>query len=89
MDAGSGTAAASSVITTSPLPVWKSATRIWSVPASREPPPPVNDGWMPLNGDVLGHERAFIWHRHVMPEDGYPILYRGLLNFTSLNVTER
>jgi hypothetical protein len=24
-----------------------------------------------------------------MPEDGYPILYRGLLNFTSLNVTER
>jgi hypothetical protein len=35
IDAGSGTA--TSVITTSPLPVWKSATRIWSVPASNRP----------------------------------------------------
>jgi len=40
MDAGSGIAAGTSVITTSPLPVWKSASRIRSVPASNEPPPP-------------------------------------------------
>jgi hypothetical protein len=40
IDAGSGTAATSSVITTSPLPVRKSATRIWFAPASKEPPPP-------------------------------------------------
>ena len=28
------------MITTSPLPVWKSATRIWFLPTSKEPPPP-------------------------------------------------
>jgi MFS family permease len=39
-EAGSGTAAATSVMMTSPSPVWKSATKIWSVPASKDPPPP-------------------------------------------------
>jgi hypothetical protein len=45
-DGGSGVA--TSVITTSPLPVWKSARRIWSMPASNEPPqaPGATQSWI-------------------------------------------